>query len=232
MRSEKHKKIGKITLGFVFFLAVGGYFLFNANIFGIVFNSIDWLNVFSSMIIYALITALPTIALRILLREKIIVVLWVSATALAVTCLLIMLFNTETAGDETEQLYSFAQFALTVSAPVMYSAAFYRRNREIWSAIVPALMYFLNYFIYHAIAYGLSETLAFMRYLDLFFLYRTNPDLNTLITMNRIVLMSAFFIVWGMLCILISRVTGGIFERIEDEKKQQGSNRGHRRPLI
>jgi len=99
-----------------------------------------------------------------------------------------MVAHAEKLLDKHEWIALFVQYALTSSTPVLYCVAcFGRIGPDIWVALVPSLMYFLNIFIYQMIADGFDI-------LESFF----SPF------MVGALFQSAIFAVWALIYIFIT----------------------------
>jgi heme exporter protein D len=62
--------------------------------------------------------------------------------------------------DDHAWLDSFTRYALVSSVPVLCCAAFYGIGNEVWIALVPALMYLFNTFIYLLRTHGFGQFLG------------------------------------------------------------------------
>jgi len=178
---------------------LSGFFVFRDMLF-----SMDWLNILFLMSLYALIAGIPAVILYVKFGN---VQKWIAfaATIISVLCCVIIILNVETLLNVNEWISTFAQFALISSVPVLYCIAFFGR-REVWVAFVPALMYFISFFMRYTIIYGFAETLKLFHYFDLEFIFYQDPDPSILIFMVKLILMNIVFIIWALLCIFISRM--------------------------
>ena len=202
---RKQRKIGKILTLILLSVIILVYLLANFFTLKSILLSMDLLNLLLSMFLYAAIPCVFAVILRAKFRKS---TQWIAlaATIISVVCLIILVAaDAETLADN-EWISNFAQCALTSSVPVLYCVAFFGTKQEVY-ALVPALLYFLSFFLRNAMIYGFGGVLNIIRHLDLQFVLFEDPDPLILAYMVTIVLMSAIFAVWALLCLFISRMT-------------------------
>lgn len=224
---KNQRKIGKIAIAILLFAFVAVYLWVNFYVFENVLFSLDWLHLFASMFIYALIPFAPAVFLR--MKFKIHSARWLSyaATFIAAICLVIIVINAETMfdGNENEWYYDFAQYALISSVPVLYCIAFFGSKKDAWIAVFSPLAYFLSFFARYAVIFGLAETFSLLRYFDLDFIFRQNPNPFILMSLITAIVMCLIFFLWAIFCIFISRMA----YKIAALSKEKNKNRTGRR---
>jgi len=201
---RKQRKIGKILTVVLLSVIILVYLLSNFFTLKEILFSMDLPNLLFSMLLYAIIPCVLAVILRAKFRRF---SQWIAlaATILSVVCLIILVAADIEILADNEWISGFAQCALTSSVPVLYCVAFFGTKQEVY-ALVPALLYFLSFFLRNAMIYGFDGVLNIIRHLDLQFILFEDPDPLILVYMVTIVLMSAIFAVWALLCLFISRM--------------------------
>ena len=201
---RKQRKIGKILTVVLLSVIILVYLLSNFFTLKEILFSMDLPNLLFSMFLYAIIPCVLAVILRTKFRRF---SQWIAlaATILSVVCLIILVAADVEILADNEWISSFAQCALTSSVPVLYCVAFFGTKQEVY-ALVPALLYFLSFFLRNAMIYGFGGVLNIIRHLDLQFILFEDPDPLIVVYMVTIVLMSAIFAVWALLCLFISRM--------------------------
>lgn len=212
MKKQKKQKVGKIAFIILFCIIILIGIFFNIDNFFLEGILNNFLKMSFFMFLYAVIPCLPAVILRVKFRKYTVKWIAIFASIIVVLCCIIMLIDIKTmvTDEETMVTYEksfvqiddykwltyFAQYALTSSAPVLYCIAFYGR-REIWVALVPSLIYFLNMFINQAIIEGFTEILVSIFSPFLF----------------GALFQSAIFAVWALIYIFIAFMIHKYFNR-------------------
>jgi hypothetical protein len=128
---------------------------------------------------------------------------------------------------DIEWIYTFAQFTLLSSVPVLYCIAL---RHEVWIVLLPSLIYFLIHFISFVAANGFFRVFELISFLDLQFVLSNNPDPFALIYMLPVILMSGVFAVWALLCMFATRMINKIYDFRTITKKQRQRYNARRTP--
>lgn len=170
----------------------------------------DWLYILFLMFIYAALPCIPAVILRVKFPETAIKWIVFCATVFGIICLIIIAAGGETLLEKNEWLSTFAQCVLTSSVPVLYCVAFCgikgMRRWEIWLATIPSLMYCMSFFLRHMSVYGFMRTVEYIFY---------DPSIIT------VIFMSAVFLIWAVLCIIVSRMVYKLIISHTNKKKEK-----------
>jgi len=163
---EQQRRIGIIA--FIVLLCIVGLSFIYSNRFFLIYilSSFDLLNHLFLILLYSAI-CVPVAVLRVKFEFKAVKWIILATTALAIIyCINIAVPGTKI--NDNNWIFVFTQYILISSVPALYCIAFAGKEREIFVALTPFLMFIISLFISFLMINDFSETGLFILYQSIF----------------------------------------------------------------